>query len=228
MRTLAAAGVLATFTVLTVVLLKNQIEEIPQRDVATSMLLMASSLASVVSALLFGEQRRTVDKTSHRRSDSFLRVSSQLMQWEVLFTIVVPWFLLKCSGVLRHQLHFIPDRDNAIDHLLVPHLYFFHAQIVGEAILMVSHQDSLVFPYTCLANAFRAFPLATWFQRAVLASQEIQQYNPFHWLLVAGLPLVATILWLYSSFVFLPLKWYPVVQQDELERRQQRGPEVTK
>ena len=213
MRTLAAAGVLTTFIVLFVVLLKNQVDEIPTRDVATSFILMASSLLAVVSGLVTqaADGKKT---TPSPRQESFQRVSNKLMNLEILFTLVLPWLLLKSSSFIQHQLQLVPETDRIIEYLLVPHLYFFQAQIVGESMLFVSHRNELVFPYTCVANALRAFPLATWIQRAIVVLHQIQLFNPFHWLLVAGLPMAASVLWLYSSLILIPLKWYPVIRDE--------------
>lgn len=219
MKTLAAVGALVIFAVLTAVILKHQATEIPVRDVNTSLFLITWSLVVSGGAALVKrkQQRSTATTTRHDdhhhlgRPPEYTRTSNQLMKLEVLLTLVLPWMLLKSSGLIQHHLH-LPK--GMVEHLLVPHLYFFQAQILGESVLFATHQDDLVFFYTCMANALRGLPIGTWLLRSLVALQDIQLYNPFHWLLVAGLPIACTALWIYSSLIFIPLIWYPVTRQE--------------
>jgi hypothetical protein len=215
MRTLVALGTFVIFTVLTVILLKHHMEEIPVRDLYTSALLFALCVVASAASVLFlpakkslAKQRSGLSPRQHHRPSEFARASNRLMQLEVVGTLVVPWLVLRASKWVDRHL----DLPSAVvERLLVPHLYFFQAQIAAEAVLFATHQDWLLLPYTCVANALRGLPLGTWIVRSLVESiQSVNPYNPFHWLIVAGLPAVGTGLWLYSSLVFIPLIWYPV------------------
>jgi hypothetical protein len=218
MRTLVALGTLVVFTVLSVILLKHHLEEIPQRDLYTSSFLFAwCVVGSGVSELLARERLKTPSPAVHRqhspRPSDFSQASNRLMQLEVFGTLVAPWMFLRSSPLVERYLLLSSD---VVEHLLVPHLYFFLAQVAAEAIIFATHQDRLMLPYTCVANALRGLPLGTWILRSLVATVEsIDTYNPFHWLIVVGLPAVAAALWLYSSLVFIPLIWYPVTKTNE-------------
>jgi hypothetical protein len=222
MRTIVAIGSLVVFVVLTVIMLKHHRNEIPRRDVYSSFFLLAGSVvASAISMLLKRMRKDTKKKLQNKtpaeaveaskRRAEFTRLSSQLMKYEVLFALLLPWIALRASKSIQIYCQ-VPM--GLVEHVLVPHLYFFQAQIAAEAILLATHHDELLFPYTWLANALRALPLATGILRSIVAIQTMfYVYNPFHWVLVVGLPAAATALWLYSSLIFLPLHWYPVLLQ---------------
>jgi hypothetical protein len=228
MRTIVSIGSFVVFVVLTVVMLKHHRNEIPRRDVYASLFLFAwSAVASAISAAIkrttsdttTKQQQKPPTKTSTetaQRPVEFTRTSNQLMQYEVLLTLLVPWIVLRASKWVQHNWQ-LPE--GLVEHLLVPHLYFFQSQIAAEAILLATRQDALLFPYTCVANALRALPLATWILRSLVATQTMfHVYNPFHWVLVVLLPAAAAALWLYSSLIFIPLHWYPVLHDDERGR----------
>jgi hypothetical protein len=218
MRTLIALGTLVIFTVLTVVLLKHHQEQIPLRDVYTSSLLFAwcivgSGISGLLAKKTSAKSGPAARQPPSPRPSSFARASNRLMQFEVIGTLVLPWLFLRSSPLVERYL-LLPS--GIVEKLLVPHLYFFQAQIAAEAIIVATHQDHLLFLYTWAANALRGLPLGTWILRSLVAFVEsINPCNPFHWLIVVGLPAVGAMLWLYSSLIFIPLIWYPATKASE-------------
>ncbi len=135
------------------------------------------------------------------RTERFRNIFNMLSALEVVSTILIPWLAI-LEGLLNKN----ETRRNA--HLLAPHLFIFQAQIAGECMIMLygERRKWLIFPFTCVANAYRGVVIGTWVFRLlneqVLGSRDIV------------LPMIATGLWIYSSFVFIPKVWYPLVKHD--------------
>ena len=102
----------------------------------------------------------------------------------------------------------ILNKDETVrnGHLLAEHLFIFQAQIAGECIIALAGESRrwLIFPFTCVANTYRGVTLGTWLMR-MMEEDEIQSRDVI-------LPVMATGLWIYSSFVFIPREWYPLLK----------------
>ncbi len=139
------------------------------------------------------------------RTESFRDIFNALSALEVVSTILIPWLVI-LEGLLNK------NETMKNGHLLAPHLFIFQTQIAGECMIMLygERRKWLLFPFTCIANAYRGVTLGTWLLRVlnedVLGSREII------------LPMIATGLWIYSSFVFIPKKWYPLAKCDYAKR----------
>lgn len=203
---------LTFFTCITVVLLSHETANIPARDVMASVFL-AIAVASLIVAsrvrIRITGSHRVTKKQQPPQPESFTRVSNRLMQLEVVCTLVVPWILLVLAV---NDVHLVRD-ELTVAHLVAPHLFFFQVQILLEMTLMVAQCDaSIIFFYTAAANAYRALPLGTCLLRSLVAVVDANaSMSLTDWLIVVVLPSIATLLWLYSSLIFLPLEWYPVV-----------------
>jgi len=216
-----STGLLVLFSVFNAVLLKNQRNEIPTRDVVASALVVLSAYAVLVLEELYFHHPRTKSAIAKPTTPAYRRDVNALMLSEVVFDLVVPWILLSKNAAFWHRKldHLLEsetggegDGHNVLGYLLVPHLFFFQAQIVGELMFYVAGRGSLVFPYTCMANAYRFFPLGTCIRRSYAAFRNASILDPFHWLVVVLLPSIIAMLWVYSSFVFVPLEWYPLTK----------------
>jgi len=234
------AGILTFFTVLTAELVKHERSYIPQRDLTLGGGLCVFGLGSAIlhnAKKLFKKMdaHKEAPPIKHHRPESFLRASHELMSMEILFTLIIPWIFVKyfAKDELRHGLGFSTthingdtDHGDILNYLLVPHLFFFQAQIVGELILYVGHQTpKCIYDYTMAANLFRGLTLVTWIRRSLLilyqqsTGSPFWYMNPILWLAVVLLPVIAVALWLYSTFIFLPLIWYPVLWSEEEQRK---------
>jgi hypothetical protein len=216
-------NLLYLFICLTAVLAAHQCEHIPLRDAKSGVaLVLLASLAATVRVLHRPEKQQQQHDARHRlptgsaAAERYHRVALRLMNLEILFTILIPWILLfwdrafPADGLLDDV-----RKQPSLGHLLVPHLFFFQCQIIGEMILWkAGYSGGLVpFYYTAAANALRAFPVGTWILRSLAVAPGVEPASPVHWLVVAVLPLAAAGLWAYSSLVFVPLVWYPVLQE---------------
>ena len=120
-------------------------------------------------------------RLADRTSPGFRGQFIVLSSCEVLFTLVLPWMLL------------LQDGNRSIS--LVPHLLIFQGQILAELVLFMAGRKEWVFGFTCVANAFRL--------QSILAGLHESVYPRSK-----ALSIVALLLWLYSSFVFIPFVWY--------------------
>ena len=129
-----------------------------------------------------------------------------------------------------------------IPRLLVPHLFVFQAQIAVECLLKQAGYQHYFFPWTCLANVYRGIMpirgslLLLWhewvqartddeasFLNTFLAflQQDVAATNtdlkPIFIRLVAWfiVPLGTALLWIYSTFVFVPFYWFPLWRQQK-------------
>lgn len=210
---------LILFICLNAVLLSHEQAYIPGRDVIASELFAVTVGLAVIGVRISGGNKPVVKKQSHSSPQfaSFQSHSNKLMQLEVIWTLLIPWVLLFVNKM--YEFHYQKGGSNGdeahddlnVAYLVSPHLFFFQVQIILEIVLMVSHCDSIIFPYTAAANAYRALPLYTWIMRSLLTVPDMPLFSAAHWFTVVLLPCIATCLWLYSSFIFLPLEWYPVV-----------------
>jgi hypothetical protein len=120
-------------------------------------------------------------KIGQTTSHRFQRQFAILSFCEVVFTIVLPWLLL-----LRHG-------GQATS--MVPHLLIFQGQILAELVLFLVGHKEWLFAFTCVANTCRF--------RSILAGVQGSDES-----LNKALSIIALLLWLYSSFVFIPFVWY--------------------
>jgi hypothetical protein len=133
-------------------------------------------------------------------SKRFRSIFAALSTMELVFTVLIPWLII-LEGIFNGSL----TRKNG--HLLAAHLFIFQAQIAGECIILLAGDKRawLVFPFTCLANLYRGMTIATWIQRVMeqstLGGRDVV------------IPLLATALWIYSTFIFIPREWYPLLKK---------------
>ena len=204
--------VLFIFLCLSVVLLSHEQDNIPSRDVLASVIMAAAVVVGLVVANGGVRITKSLDGKKpflSTQPESFRRASSVLMQLEVIWTLILPWTLLILENNNFDLAH---NKNLTVAHLVAPHLFFFQIQILLELALMVAHCDAwTIFLYTAVANAYRALPLGTGILRSFFAVGSGNMVSATDWLIVIVLPSVASCLWLYSTLIFLPLEWYPVV-----------------
>ena len=129
----------------------------------------------------------------------FRTIFTTLSTLEVLFTILVPWL-----SILEHLIH----RDMH-GNLLASHLLIFQTQIALECIIILAGEKRkwMIFPFTILANWYRLFSIVTWMMRT-LKETNLESRDVL-------LPVIAFCLWLYSTFVFIPYEWYPLIKKNK-------------
>ena len=162
---------------------------IPRRDFAACRV----GLLIVLSMSMF-ESNDTYNRPKSKR---FRLIFTTLSTMEVLFTVLVPWL-----SILEHLI----QRTVVHGHLLASHLLIFQTQIALECIIIMAgeHRKWILFPFTLLANCYRFFSILTWVVRT-LHETSLESRDVF-------LPAIAFSLWMYSTFVFLPREWYPLIK----------------
>mmetsp|Transcript_19397 Transcript_19397/g.21823 ORF Transcript_19397/g.21823 Transcript_19397/m.21823 type:complete len:242 (-) Transcript_19397:301-1026(-) len=193
---------LACFAQLNVVLIKHYRHVIPQRDI------LACGFGMVGIFTVFALNHKGADI---RPTERFHKTFNMLAFSEIFGTIILPWVLL-CMETLDMYDVFLPasHKDGGMGYLLVPHLFYFQMQIVLECVIYVVDQKWLVLPFTCVANSYRIIPLMTWISRSVELLNESPETPQA--IIMVLLPLIALTLWVYSTFVFIPLEWYPLLK----------------
>jgi hypothetical protein len=169
--------------------------EIPHRDYFFCRL----SLVTILFLSLFEMDKRPTKRPDTKR---FRSLFATLSTMEVLFTILIPWLI-----ILEGILSFSKVQTAKNGHLLASHLFIFQTQIAGECIIEMAgeHRKWMIFPFTCIANLYRGVSIATWISR-VMNEAEIESRDII-------LPTIAACLWLYSSFVFIPREWLPLLNK---------------
>jgi hypothetical protein len=133
-------------------------------------------------------------------SERFRNAFKALSTMEVIFSILIPWLII-LEGILNRS------QTDKNGQLLASHLFIFQAQIAGECIIELAgtRRRWLMFPFTCLANAYRGITIVSWILRVVEQNTiEIRDVI---------IPMIAGSLWLYSTFVFIPREWYPLIKK---------------
>ena len=162
---------------------------IPRRDFAACRV----GLLIVLSMSMF-ESNDTYNRPKSKR---FRLIFTTLSTMEVLFTVLVPWL-----SILEHLI----QRTVVHGHLLASHLLIFQTQIALECIIIMAGERRkwILFPFTVLANCYRFLSILTWIVRT-LHETNLESRDVF-------LPAIAFSLWVYSTFIFLPREWYPLIK----------------
>lgn len=183
-----SARILSACLILDLILVLCFRKVIPRRDFAACRV----GLLLVLSLSLFESN----DPYNRPKSKRFRMLFTTLSTLEVLLTIVVPWLSLLENLIHRNAMH---------GHLLASHLLIFQTQIALECIIIMAGENRrwILFPFTLLANCYRLLSILTWIVRTLnetnLESRDVL------------LPAIAFILWTYSTFIFLPREWYPLI-----------------
>lgn len=129
-------------------------DEIPHRDY----LMCRVGLILIIFLTSFESRRPRKRLTSKRFRKTFATLSAM----EVVFTIVLPWMII-LQGIMN-----IDKKETSRNgHLFAPHLFIFQAQIAFECIIVLAGEQRkwLMFPFTCVSNAYRGITLGTWIMR---------------------------------------------------------------
>jgi hypothetical protein len=180
---------LVLFTTLNVLLLSLHRNAVPKRDI----FMCALGLVGLLIATRFKHERVVLDRTKRYRI-----LFTVLSSLEVIFTILLPWWLIY--------------RDFLNGYLMAPHLFVFQAQIALESIIFMAgyNPHQLMFGYTVIANIYRALALTTWVSRTLADDM----YNVRdHRLLITLLPGIAVCLWIFSN-LFIWFEWYPLLRSE--------------
>jgi len=229
------ANVLVVLTCLSVILLSHEKENIPSHELLMATFLAAAVAIRVLWVRIF--QQMLLRRGNRKLSSSggatpfqlpahSLQISQHLMLQEVVWTILVPWIWLFLDHNNSSTLLRMATSNQTVGYFVAPHLFFFQVQIVLESVLQVtfirnddpSHRF-LLFHYTAVVNAYRGVAVGVTLLRSLYALPDLQLNNFHQWWVVAVLPSVTTLLWLYSSFIFLPLHWYPALLWADHHRR---------
>mmetsp|Transcript_3561 Transcript_3561/g.7869 ORF Transcript_3561/g.7869 Transcript_3561/m.7869 type:complete len:222 (+) Transcript_3561:126-791(+) len=166
--------------------------EIPRRDY------VACRIGLVLIVLLTSFE--SPGDTKILTSKSFMNKFKILSTFDVVFTILIPWMMI-LEGILNKT----ETKRNG--HLLAAHLFIFQAQIAGECLINLAGERRkwLKFPFTCAANAYRGVTIGTWIMR-VSEEDELVSRDVI-------VPVIVTAIWIYTSFVFIPRVWYPLLKE---------------
>ncbi len=168
-------------------------QSIPRRDFAACRL----GLLFVLFLSMF--ESESTDPYKRPKGKRFRMLFTTLSTLEVFFTLLVPWL-----SILEHLIQRTPMHG----HLLASHLLIFQTQIALECVIIMAGEQRkwILFPFTLLANCYRFLSILTWIVRTLretnLDSRDVL------------LPAIAFSLWMYSTFVFLPREWYPLIKQN--------------
>lgn len=180
--------------------------EIPERDYLVCRL---GLLAIILLTALESDNKATPNPT--RTNERFRKIFTILSSLEIIFTILLPWMVL-LEGIFN-------KRETAKNgHLLAAHLFIFQAQIAGECIIYLAGEKRrwMVFPFTCVANSYRVVTIGTWLRRTMEGMNDDETNNNELGMELSGrdiaLPVIAAMLWVYSSFFFIPHEWYPLLK----------------
>lgn len=197
--------VLGVFVALEATLVTKCSDMIPKRD------FVACLIAMFTLILVFMVQGRDM-VPQPMWPKKFVRKFMFLEQCQLVFTVVAPWVVMYfySDGHFPRQELPVEAKD-----LLASHLFVIQAQIILECIISTTGHYSVTFPYTIVANIYRAVPLVVWWTKNNLA---LPSRNPggltVGWIVLVTLPHVAVILWLYFCMVFIPLEWYPLLPRN--------------
>lgn len=202
-----ATFMLTGFLGLDMALLAFDHTAVPKRD------LVAMVFGLVLLTEGFDRKYHMLNKTGiptpamRRDMDKIFHVLSAL---EVITTILAPWGMILYERFYSDN---VTGKDSVI-YALASHLFIFQTQIASESIIMSggAEQRWMLFPFTVLANVYRLVPLLTWLSRSGVTSGQPAWEHP--------LPIIGLVLWLFSSFYFIPFVWWPV-----LKKARQEGPE---
>jgi len=215
------ANILIIFACLTAVLLSHEKANIPTVDLAVARFLaLAVTLLVVWVRILARTNKIAVNAAKKELPEETQQASKKLMFHEVIWTLLMPWFLLFLDRVCyQTDLLRTDNFDKTVAYFVTPHLFFFQVQIILETVLEITKASHsypwLLFHYTVVANTYRGIPLGTSLLRSLYALPDMQLYNVQHWVVVVVQPIMTAVLWLYSSLVFVPQIWYPALVQLE-------------
>jgi hypothetical protein len=148
------------------------------------------------------KKKKSLQKTT------FFTISFLLLSiCEVLFTIVSPWAIIV---FYKDETAIIEQQQQQQHSAMIAHLFAFQAQIAWEACLMGRQggADVELFLYTAIANAYRGWIL---FQTWPLSLQDPASRT----IVDMTIWRLTTALWCFSSFVFMPLIWYPCLDKSK-------------
>jgi hypothetical protein len=133
------------------------------------------------------------------QSKRFRVIFNTMSALDLLFTVVVPWL-----SILEHLIYRTAIRGHL--HLHASHLFISQTQIALECIIIMAGENRkwIIFPFTLLANCYRLISILTWIARA-LHDTNLESRDVF-------LPAMAFSIWIYSTFVFIPRVWYPLIK----------------
>ena len=169
-------------------------KEIPNRDYV----MCRVGLVLILFLTSFESNKRTRSIESKR----FRKIFTTLSSFEVVFTIILPWLII-LEGILNQRVNL----KNG--HLLAAHLFVFQTQISLECIIQLAGERRkwIMFPFTVLANIYRGVTIVTWIMRVVAEEEALEHRD-------VVLPIIALCLWLYSTFIFIPYEWYPLLKDE--------------
>ena len=197
------------FSALDCILLLHHRKELPTRDIVA--VKIAALLLFVIPFLIsytpsaWRTQTIVVEKTPRFRA-----IFSRLSLAEIFFTVIIPWVQL-----LLHV------RVAGTTSLALPHLFVFQAQIALESLILAEGNESkfALFPFTVVANVYRFAPIAIWWMNSLHTCSNSEPTTSTFRLLVCCelmLPSIALLLWSYSTLVFIPLEWHPLLTHKKL------------
>ena len=154
-----------------------------------------------IALILFLTSFESNKRTQSIESKRFRKIFTTLSSFEVVFTIILPWLII-LEGILNQH----EDKNG---HLLAAHLFIFQTQVGLECIIQLAGERRkwIMFPFTVFANLYRGVTIATWIMR-VMAEEEVLEPRDI------VLPIVALCLWLYSTLIFIPHEWYPLLKDE--------------
>ena len=197
---------LLLFGVLECILLLYHRAELSTRDisavkVATLILLVIPFLIVSIPTTWYAHVLAAkVEKTPRFRA-----IFSRLSLAEIFFTVIIPWIqILLVTG-------------NA--SMALPHLFVFQAQIALESLILAEGSDCkfALFPFTAVANIYRFANIYRWWMNSQqICSNNESTIGVLQFCCELILPSIALLLWSYSTLIFIPLEWYPLLTRKKL------------
>ena len=192
---------LLLFGSLECILLLYHRKELPTRDIAA---VKVASLILLILPFLIASIPTTwhtqVLVVQVEKTPRFRAIFSRLSLAEIFFTVIIPWIqILLVAG-------------NA--SMALPHLFVFQAQIALESLILAEGNNCkfALFPFTAVANIYRFVPIASWLMNSQhICSNNESTTGVLKFCRELILPSIALLLWSYSTLIFIPLEWYPLL-----------------
>jgi hypothetical protein len=230
---------LIVFSSLSVVLLRYQKDNIPSHELVVAALFACGLGIRLLWVRIHrtwmlrggGSPCATRAKPPFELPEQAVHIGQTLMLQEVIWTLLAPWLCLFLDHHHSNKLR-MESFHQAVGYFVTPHLFFFQLQISLESFLQltstfntaVAKSDTndkrdfcspfQLFWYTAGANAYRGIVVGVTLVRSLNALPDLhlfQHHNVYEFCVVIFLPIAMAVLWVYSTFIYLPIYWYPAI-----------------
>ena len=229
---------LIVFASLSVILLRYQKDNIPSHELVVAALFACGVGIRLLWVRIHrtwmlhggGSPCATRAKPPFELPEHAFHIGQKLMLQEVIWTLLAPWL---CLFLDHHSYKLCMESfHQAVGYFVTPHLFFYQLQISLESFLQltstfntaVAKSDTTgkrdfcspiqLFWYTAAANAYRGIVVGMTLVRSLNALPDLhlfQHPSLYQFCVVIILPMAMAVLWVYSTFIYLPIYWYPAI-----------------